>query len=42
MKKIHQKSREFDQENIYRLLIRYSTPATVGIAAFTLYNIIDL
>jgi len=41
MKKIHQKSEEFDKENIYRLLIRYSLPATVGFAAFTLYNIID-
>jgi len=41
MEKIHQRSREFAQENIYRLLIRYSIPATVGVAAFTLYNIID-
>lgn len=41
MDKIHQKSQEFAQENIYRLLIRYSIPATVGSAAFTLYNIID-
>ncbi|MFA7174326.1 MAG: MATE family efflux transporter [Kiritimatiellia bacterium] len=41
MDKIHQRSREFAQENIYRLLIRYSIPATVGSAAFTLYNIID-
>jgi putative MATE family efflux protein len=41
MEKIHQKSREFAQDNIYRLLIRYALPATVGTAAFTLYNIID-
>ncbi|MFO7936584.1 MAG: MATE family efflux transporter [Kiritimatiellia bacterium] len=41
MEKIHQKSEEFDKENIYRLLIRYSLPATVGVAAFTVYNIID-
>ncbi len=41
MKKIHQKSEEFDKESIYRLLLRYSIPATVGVAAFTLYNIID-
>ncbi len=41
MEKIHQKSREFGEENIYRLLLRYSIPATVGFAAFTLYNIID-
>jgi len=41
MEKIHQKSREFAQANIYRLLIRYSIPATIGVAAFTLYNIVD-
>jgi len=41
MQKIHQRSREFAQENIYRLLLRYSFPAAIGSAAFTLYNIID-
>ncbi len=41
MTKIHQRSEEFDKESIYRLLLRYSLPATIGSAAFTLYNIID-
>jgi len=41
MEKIKERSREFAQENIYRLFIRYSIPATVGVAAFTLYNIVD-
>ena len=41
MKKIYQRSEEFGNESIYRLLIRYSIPAAIGVFAFIGYNIVD-
>jgi putative MATE family efflux protein len=38
---IEEKSREFGEAGIYGLLFRYSLPATIGSAAFTLYNVVD-